>query len=365
MEIQDGPVGERIGVLEAELTEHEPGTFAGLHYQHEPEYRVVVRFTEGGEETVQPYIETDQQLANLVNVRDRASATLAELESDQAEANRVVQEASIPAESYTDVSENRVVVRVTDAESLNTATASPGARSAAAQLPDEVEVVEVEKLLQPTANIYGGLRVTYGPSNLPSDAGYCTTGFSVRNADGRSGVLTAGHCPPSPGRNDFRPMYHSGTRLPLVGTGQRHGPYDVQWHTTPGFVPRAWFRTGFEGGGVRTLYYTKHRLTQHEEEVVCNYGVRTGYGCGKIVTTSMNPARIDGTVDSPSPTFVLVRKTYEASGGPFIAVGDSGGPWFINNTAYGIQSVGDYDEGAYMAINYIYNLRLVTLKAPH
>lgn len=135
----------------------------------------------------------------------------------------------------------------------------------------------------------------------------------------------------------------------------------MQWHTTPGFVPRAWFRSQW-GEVLRPLYYTKHRLTQRIDEYVCNFGQRTGYGCGRIRSKNFSGLPY---IDNASPTFIYVQKTYEP-GGTFIARGDSGGPWFNGNTAYGIQSGGDYDEAAYMAITpYIYDLRLVPLIAPH
>ena len=48
---------EPIGALNAELAEKEQATFAGLWVEHEPEYRLFVRFTQRGERTLQPYIE--------------------------------------------------------------------------------------------------------------------------------------------------------------------------------------------------------------------------------------------------------------------------------------------------------------------
>jgi hypothetical protein len=72
---------EAIGKLVAELTVSEADSYAGMWIQHEPDFRVIVRFTERGEETLLPYL-TDSPLAGLVEVRG-ASITLADLAEEQ------------------------------------------------------------------------------------------------------------------------------------------------------------------------------------------------------------------------------------------------------------------------------------------
>ncbi|HIE56888.1 MAG TPA: hypothetical protein EYP88_01465 [Anaerolineales bacterium] len=54
-----------IGDLNAELAAKEQDTFAGLWIQHQPEYRVIVRFTRNGGVTTQPYIENGP-LADII-----------------------------------------------------------------------------------------------------------------------------------------------------------------------------------------------------------------------------------------------------------------------------------------------------------
>jgi hypothetical protein len=63
---------EAIGKLGAELMVSEADSYAGMWIQHEPDYRVIVRFTERGEETLLPYL-ADSPLAGLVEVRGRRS----------------------------------------------------------------------------------------------------------------------------------------------------------------------------------------------------------------------------------------------------------------------------------------------------
>jgi hypothetical protein len=59
----------------------EADSYAGMWIQHEPDFRVIVRFTERGEETLLPYL-ADSPLAELVEVRG-ASITLAVLAEEQ------------------------------------------------------------------------------------------------------------------------------------------------------------------------------------------------------------------------------------------------------------------------------------------
>jgi pyruvate/2-oxoglutarate dehydrogenase complex dihydrolipoamide acyltransferase (E2) component len=122
--------------LERALARNEADTFAGLWIQHRPDYRVVVLFTEGGEETIGPYIE-GKPWADLVLARNGADATLAELRAAQAEAERIADELGIEAGSSIDVMGNRVELLVEDPEHLNSAL-----RSADLRLPEHVKVAE-------------------------------------------------------------------------------------------------------------------------------------------------------------------------------------------------------------------------------
>jgi hypothetical protein len=125
---------EPIGALNAELAEKEPFTFAGLWIEHEPEYRVLVRFTQGGASTLQPYIEGGP-LEGIVEVRG-AAASLDELTAAHQAAVSAIDKLGIDVTSAVDVVENRVAVFVADPvwfeEQLD---------EAGIGLPDHVELV--------------------------------------------------------------------------------------------------------------------------------------------------------------------------------------------------------------------------------
>jgi hypothetical protein len=129
-----GEISELSGALEA----NERETFAGLWIQHQPEYRVVVRFTEGGEETIRRYVEGGP-LAELIELRP-AELTLDELRAIQDEVTDLALELGILATAGINVQEGVVELGITDQAKLE---------ASGATLPDHVVVSVVGELPQP------------------------------------------------------------------------------------------------------------------------------------------------------------------------------------------------------------------------
>ena len=73
---------DRVGALRVALETNEADTFSGLYILHEPEYRIVARFTRAGNETIRRYANRTP-VADLVEVVP-AQATRAQLEATQA-----------------------------------------------------------------------------------------------------------------------------------------------------------------------------------------------------------------------------------------------------------------------------------------
>jgi hypothetical protein len=300
-----------IGDLNAELTKKEGDTFAGLWIQHQPEYRVIVQFTRNGEATIRPYIENGP-LAGMVEVRT-TSVTLSELEAARAQASQVTQGLGIRAYSGINVFENRAELYVLDPAQLDDAL-----RKANLQLPANVEVIKVDELPKEVTDIFGGKALRT-----------CTSGFSVRNASWIKGITTAGHC--------SNWQTYNGTNLPFQ-SGTTGGVYDIQWHTAPGFTVR---NLVFDGTYNRYIYGVKFRYSQAVGEWVCKYGMTTGYSCGTIVDK-----QFDG---------VNIRVNTGVQGG------DSGGPWFWNNTAYGTTISAFGNDSIYGPVDHIYNILGLTV----
>ena len=115
---------EPAGELGAALGANEAETFAGLWIQHEPEYRVIVMFTAGGEETIRPYIEGGP-LEDIVEVRE-AEATMTELEQSQLKAAGILDQLGFQVASGINVFENRVELYVSEPSQLDEALKEKG-----------------------------------------------------------------------------------------------------------------------------------------------------------------------------------------------------------------------------------------------
>jgi hypothetical protein len=143
------------------------------------------------------------------------------------------------------------------------------------------------------------------------------------------GVSTAGHCGNS--------QSLSGYALTFRGEAYS-GSYDIQWHNASGHT---YPNTIKVGTGTRSITATRSRTSQTVGSQVCKQGKTTGYTCGTIATISY--------CASGACTWVQVA----GNGVNLSEGGDSGGPWFSGNTAYGSHTYGMGNDSAYMPINYI------------
>lgn len=298
---------DAVDALNARLTEEQAATFAGLTIEHTPEFHVVARFTRKGEETLQPYLSP--ALAQVVRV-EPARFSLQQLERRLEASYNRVRNAGIPAAGEVDVRANRAEVHVLRGRSA-------AARGVLGEGETAV-VVEVDHLPKEEISMYGGLPIST-----------CTTGFTVVNSSGTRGVSTAGHCGNS--------QTLSGYALTFRGEAYS-GSYDIQWHNASG---HSYPNTIKVSTGTRSITGTRSRTSQTVGSQVCKQGKTTGYTCGTISTISY--------CASGACTWVRVA----GNGTNLSEGGDSGGPWFSGNTAYGSHTYGIGNDSAYMPINYI------------
>ena len=209
------------------------------------------------------------------------------------------------------------------------------------KLPEKVDIIKVGHLSIPNAGIYGGLGLST-----------CTSGFSVSYADGTKGITTAAHC------NDSQSF--NGTDLPHEGSAEGASA-DVQWHTAPGFTAENRIKIG---SSTRSITGTVNRNNQPIAAYVCKYGKTTGYACGQIVDKNYRRGSLcsDGRACYWSATWMKVGRD---SGSFPTAGGDSGGPWFSGNQAWGIHAASQAVNGKvyaiYMAINYLSHIGTTVL----
>lgn len=304
---------DSIGNLEATLAEKEAVIYAGLWVQHQPDFRIIVHLTKVDKEILTPYL-TDATLSKLIEVR-KATFTLRELESTRPQAADVAGKLGIRSSSGINLNENTAELYILDEEQLTAAM-----HSANAELPAGVRIVRVGELPQDVVDIYGGLAITL-----------CTSGFSVRKAiTGDKGITTAGHCPDGQSWNGYTLSWMGGT------TG---GVYDIQWNLAAN--PLNARNLVWTGTYAQAIYFVKFRASQYVGEYVCKYGKTTGLVCGFI-----QDKNFDG---------VNVRVNVNVEGG------DSGGPWFQNNVAYGTTISKYGNQAIYGPVDHIYNVLGVSI----
>jgi hypothetical protein len=320
-----------VGELDATLTDSEHGTFAGLWIENAPAYSVVVLSTDPNAGTTIPNSVVGTVLEGLVTV-EPAGFSLDELEAAQAASRSLASQVGEIVESEINVQTNWVELYSLNPKGLQAKLAAAGLK-----LPPGVVVFPVKSLSVPDADIYGGLALST-----------CTSGFSVQHTNGTRGITTAAHCP---NNQNF-----GGQALTFQAELQS-GDQDVQWHSAPGFTVTNQFDSGI---GVRACTATLGRANQAVGDYVCKNGLTTGYTCGNISSTTYSPSY----VTNANATFIRVHNN---AGTPLRGGGDSGGPWFLVNTAYGTHSGSpgaDPNDALYMAINYVSALNVSVLTAP-
>jgi streptogrisin C len=320
-----------IGLLNAALVQNERGSFAGLWIEHLPHFRIMIRSTDThAQSRIRRYV-AGTELAGLIRILP-AGLSLDRLESSQGTAHYLASQVGVPVESEIDLKSNRVRLYTLDPQELESRLEQLGL-----ELPEGVVIGRVDQLSIPTVSIYGGLALTP-----------CTSGFSVRNSSGTRGITTAAHC--------SNAVSYNGTALNFILEDQE-GNQDVQWHTAPGFTVTNQFYSGID---TRSCTSTWSRTYQSVGDYVCGYGKTTGYKCGNISSTTYALSY----VTNAAATFIRVDNT---EGTDLCESGDSGGPWFLADTAYGTHSGcpgADENDAVYMAINYVSSLGVSVLTSP-
>lgn len=165
---------------------------------------------------------------------------------------------------------------------------------------------------------FGGMWVT-------DDGAYeCTSGWTVRYSNGSAyvwGVTTAGHCS---GTNGIVHPGH-GTHS-FVFQAEHRGAYgDVEWHTTNVLEDAVFYATSSE---IRNVTYLEPRSGISVNETVCQYGrASNDRDCSLSVYDTSIECTLSGVWNNR-----LVQMNAITS-----EIGDSGGGWSYNYTAYGSQ----------------------------
>ncbi len=343
---------ETIGDFDSQLQSNEAGTFGGLWIEHGParsDFKVVVRFTSGGEQTIQKYGKyvASGPLSGIVEVRD-AEATLTTLKANRDQAVGNLADLGISVESGINVIENQVEIYVVERDRLDTAITDRGI-----ELPSKAELITVGSLSSKATDIYGGLMVRKGSKK-------CTSGFSVEDDDGNLGVTTAGHC--------VDDLTFNGTSL-TYEDGQFNGSLDLQWHTSD-FDEVNKVYDGDSNPREMDSTRSSHSVGQY----VCKYGIESDYSCGIVMDVNVEPTEDSGCHPGAcdwDDDWVRVRSSSDVD---MCTKGDSGGPFFTGGTAVGTMAFcqarpgspkpsgkNNNDDAIYMKVGFFDDLDLTVL----
>ncbi len=331
------------------LREALPERFAGIWLEHEPKYRMVVRFT-GGDEGLDDVRTIAASSPIPVEVQTGAELGLLELLAVLEKMPAILGDAW--ASGSADERTGRITVSL-----------MPGSNLDAARLETDLEArfgvpvsVAAEAEVVTNNDTYGGRLLNDG-FNAPK----CTTGFSVQNSGGATGVATIGHC-----TNLLRyadtgsPAYFATTFVSEVNNTTT----EVQWSSVVGTE----FAKYWDGTAYRTVSSVKARATLLIGSYACHWGRTTGYSCGTIDNVYFAAGN---TCVAPSFTSACAATWIRVVDGPVGALdvscspGDSGGPWFVGSEAYGIHKASTSSGGCvWMAQDCFYNLGVSIMVGP-
>lgn len=291
------------GLLGQQLERELPETFAGLYVEHQPEFRIVVQFTQDAQARLAAYTRDPTFVART------APRSLEMLLAVQAELGEQLMSAGVEFESGLDVKKSEINVFVLD---------PLVASRHLSKLLSVAEFINIHKTtgFPETTAISGGNLLT-GPTRL------CTSGFNVVETSTRElGLSTAGHCQDK--------MTYANPSVALVFQNQMDaGAYDMQWHKQPatGTFEQQLNEITVAGGPVPITSETASSAMAIGD-IVCKSGITTGHTCGEIIDTARQ-TMYKGQIG----TYILV---HNPNGLVMTKGGDSGGPVFGTNSAYGL-----------------------------
>jgi streptogrisin C len=203
---------------------------------------------------------------------------------------------------------------------LSSALQAGAASSLDGLLPLPARLAELAPGTGPTAEttVQGGRNLNLASTN----AAECTGGFTAARTN--RGIVTAAHCANSLNYNGV------GGVLDFITKAQTTPPdtIDLQFHRTRtenGHTTNKQFRaTGTSGSDDRTVTSVTNSPLG---STVCHWGRTSEYSCSTVVDVNFCRA-VDG----------ITRCGLDETAEDISSPGDSGGPWFLGNSARGIHT---------------------------
>lgn len=312
---------DTIDDMDANIRESHDDLFAGIYIQHSPEYKVVVQFARTIPLNISQLIP--KVLRSDVTLQ-KVRFSLNELEKVRSVSVELLKEKGIHVVSDIDTQNNKVLLSVDSssvgkefdsAESIEKylVTSNPIMKGTLHVEMDSIFIDDLlntsPKQLSPEDSYVRGGAMLRDASMNPM----CTAGFTVAisGQENIRGLSTAGHC----ADNDPWDVKYYFTYIELHRENFIHQPpYDVAWHTPLGSWPIT-NQIDIENWGIRDIWHDKWRWAQHPGDIVCKYGRTSGPECGTIKSNSFMGKQVKTDI--------------------FVDGGDSGGPNWLGDTAYG------------------------------
>jgi len=287
---------------------------AGISIQHSPDFRIVVLLT-GGD----PVPERDAAGVPVV-FRTGAKATHAQaLEALRKHLIDFRTDLPNARGAGYDQRTGEVVLLVTREDASRLGLEAIRAR---AERVGGVPVrVVINELNESNMSVNGGGRVE-GLNLQTNRRNLCTTAFVITNGE-TNAITTAAHCP-----DELTYVDRDGTSVVLPMIGSWGAAYrDVQINGSAQ-SPEPLFYSNRGAGTLRQLVSWRNVASTRAGDFICHYGESSGYSCATVELTDYAPPG-DLCGGPCFPTWVTVR-------GPSCVPGDSGGPVFSGEVAFGI-----------------------------
>lgn len=287
---------------------------AGISVEHRPDYRLVVLLT--GERPV------PDRVASGIPIIFRTGAKATRAQAIDAMRKHLIDlRSELPGARGAgyDQRTGEVVLLVTSADAQRYGI--DAIRRRAEEIGKVPVRVQVNELIEQNMSVDGGgrvegLNVQTGRRNL------CTSAFVVTDGT-RNGIATAAHCPDELTYVDAE---NGNAPLPFAG-GWGAGYQDVQINLSDqANLPL--FHADRGADSLRQVRTWRNRDSTRAGDFVCHFGESSGYSCAEVQLTDYAPPG-DLCGGPCSPTWVTVA-------GPICIPGDSGGPVFSGEVAFGI-----------------------------
>ena len=195
-------------------------------------------------------------------------------------------------------------------------------RSRAEQVSGVPVRVIINELNESNMSVDGGGRVE-GLNLQTNRRNLCTTAFVVTNGE-TNAITTAAHCP-----DELTYVDRDGSSVTLPMIGSWGAAYrDVQINGSPDSPEPLFYSQPRCRAHCGSLATWRNAASTRAGDFVCHYGESSGYSCATVELTDYAPPG-DLCGGPCSPTWVTVR-------GPNCIAGDSGGPVFSGEIAFGI-----------------------------